>query len=443
MKKPFRLSRRALLRGKGAAIALPLLEAMLPGTQSAFAQSSRPVRMIAYFVPNGIHMQSWTPSSEGQNFTLTPTLQPLAAVKDYLLVLSNLHNNEGRPIGNGDHASGTGSFLSCYQVRKDLGDNIENRTTVDQVAAQQIGHLTPLPSLELGMFGGDSAGNCDNGYGCAYSRNISWSGPKTPVPKLTEPQQVFDRLFANYDAQGQDSAIRRALNKSLLDYVVNDINRLEQKLGYNDRAKVDEYLSSIRQIEQQMNFDSSNLAACSKPARPASSVGFQEKAKLMADLMVLAFQCDLTRISTFMMGNASAKTTYEFLGISGAHHDISHHGGLQSNYDKLKKIDLWEVEQFAYLLNRLKNTVEPDGVNLLETSQAFFSSDVSDGNTHNHDNMPVLLAGRANGYFNTGRHIRYPSAPSWANLFVSMLEAMGTPVQQIGDSSGTLAGLTG
>lgn len=434
MKKPIRLNRRSFLGGAGATVSLPLLEAMIPGGRSAFAQTDRPVRMIGYFVPNGIHMQSWTPRDEGANFNLTPTLMPLAPVKEYITVLTGLANRAGEPDRIGDHAAGIGAFLTCFHVRKNLGDNILNSISMDQIAAQQIGHLTPLPSLELGMFGGGAQGNCDNGYGCVYARNISWSGPKTPVPKLADPRQVFDRLFAGFDPDrtSTEGQKRRMLDKSLLDYVLADIQKLQQQLGAGDRAKLDEYFTSVRQVESRLDAEPNDTVSCEFPSRPGDGYSLTAKARLMADLMVLAFQCDITRISTFMMGNALADTRYDFLGIPDGHHFISHHGGRQRNYDMLKQIDHWEVQQFAYLLNKLKQTTDPEGVPLLESTQAFFSSDISDGNRHNHFDMPVLLAGRANGYFNTGRHVRYRNEQPWGNLFMAMLDAMGTPVAQIG-----------
>lgn len=436
--KPFRLSRRSFLGGAAAAISLPMLEAMTPLGSSAFAQNEKALRMLCYYIPCGIHMPAWTPVNEGANFTLSETLQPLANVQDDILVLTGLANQAARPDGPGDHAAGTGSFITATHVFKTEGADIQNGISVDQAAANVVGGATPFPSLQLGMDGGGTTGNCDSGYSCAYARNISWAGPQTPLPKTVDPAIVFDRLFAGFDPQAttQERERRTRLKKSILDHAIADATRLQAKLGARDRLKLDEYLSGVRELETRIE-DLDPASQCGVPDRPDGTYNVTEKAQIMADLMVLAFQCDLTRIQSFMLANAGSGRQYDFLGITQGHHEISHHQNLQANFDMLKIINYWEVQQFAYLVEKLKATPDgPDGENLLQNTAVFISSEISDGNRHNHDDMPVILAGQCGGAFTTGRHVRYNSAPV-ANLFISMLNAIGAPTQTFGQDGTT------
>lgn len=446
MKKPFRLSRRAFLGGAGATLGLPLLEAMLPIGKTAFAQPANPTRMLCYYIPNGVHMPAWTPSQSGADYALTPILQPLANFKDDMMVISNLTNavaNAG-PDGPGDHARGTGSFITASRVTKTAGDDIHNGVSLDQVAAGEIGRQTRYASIEVGMDGGGTAGNCDSGYSCAYTRNISWAGPQTPMPKITNPRSLYDRLFSGLDATetSEQSQQRARLNQSVLDYVLSDIQSLQQKLGATDRAKLDEYFTGVEELEHGLT--SFEAGACVIPDRPsASGYNVTEKARLLADLMTIAFQCDLTRVQTFMMANAASERVYDFLGINTGHHTISHHQSQQANFDMLLTIDIWEIEQFAYLLGNLKNTTDAGGTPLLDSCMVFLSSEISDGDWHNHNNLPVILAGSANGYFSTGQHVRFSSSKPIANLYMSMLDAIGAPVSSFGDdSTGLLESIT-
>ncbi len=439
--KPFRLSRRSFVGGAAAVISLPFLEAMMP--TKAWAQQEKPLRMLCYYVPNGMHMPSWTPAQEGANFTLSETLAPLANVRDDILVLSGLENQPARPDGPGDHAAGTGSFITATHVFKTEGADIQNGISVDQVAANVIGPATPFPSLQIGMDGGGSTGNCDSGYSCAYARNISWAGPQTPLPKTVDPAILFDRLFAGFDPQAtvEERARRTRLKKSILDYAVEDTTKLQAKLGARDRFKLDEYLTGVRELETRIG-DLDPASRCGVPDRPSGSYNVTQKAQIMSDLMVLAFQCDMTRIQSFMLSNAGSGRQYDFLGITQGHHEISHHQSLQANYDMLRVINLWEMQQFAYLIEALK--AAPDGVdgeNLLQNTAVFISSEISDGNRHNHDDMPVIIAGQCGGAFNTGRHVRHTGQPV-SNLFISMLNAVGAPTAAFGDDgTGPLANL--
>lgn len=441
--KRLKLNRRTFLGGAGATLALPLLEAMTPFASSALAQSDKPTRMLAYYVPNGMHMPAFTPADEGRNFTLSKTLEPLANVQDDILVLTGLANRPAEPDGPGDHAAGTGSFITATHVRKTEGSDIENGVSLDQVAARELEGQTRFASLELGMDGGGSTGGCDSGYSCAYARNISWSGPQTPVPKTVNPQTIFDRIFAGFDPQAtvEERRKRRHYELSILDYALEDANKLKAKLGATDRAKLDEFMEGVRALEARIS-DLDEATLCGVPDRPGGNYNVTEKAQVMADLMTLAFQCDLTRVQSFMLSNAGSGRRYNFLGISEGHHYISHHQSLQSNYDKLEIINRWELEQFAYLLENLKSTTDVEGNPLLDSCTIFYSSEISDGNRHNHNDMPIILAGGANGYFETGRHIRFPDERPVSNLFLSMLESMGISMSMFGDDgTGPLTGI--
>ena len=441
--KSWKLNRRAFLGRAGTVISLPLLDAMF-ASDKAQAQNQQPSRIMAYYVPNGMHMPAWTPADIGENYTLSKTLSSLAPVKDQVLVLSGLANRPAQPDGFGDHAAGTGSFITATHVKKTEGSDIQNGISVDQVAAKTLGQDTLFSSLELGMEGGSSFGGCDSGYSCAYARNISWLGPKTPMPKITSPRLVYDRLFAGSGSQvGEDASERLRLNKSVLDYVMEDTLRLRQRLGVADRQKLDEYFNSIEKFEKKLQLGSA-ISNCNVLDRPGSDGSYTvtERAKLMADLMTMAYQCDITRVQTFMLGNAASGRSFSFLGVNEGHHQISHHQNIQENFDKLEIINDWEVKQFAYLLENLKNTDEGEGKSLLDSALIFFSSEISDGNRHNHTDMPVLVAGGANGYLKSGQHIRYTEESPMANLFMSMLEAVGSPVESFGDdSTGLLDGI--
>lgn len=445
--KSLTLNRRSFLAGSGVAMSLPLLEAMLPAGKTAFAQDvSSPERMLCYFVPNGIHMQTWTPEQIGRDYALTQTLAPLAPVKEDVLVLTGLENEPGDPDGAGDHGGGTGGFLTCTAVNRSTSD-LRAAVSVDQMAAQRIGHLTRLPSLQLGLEeSGGVGGNCDNGFSCAYLRNISWSSPNTPLPKISDARQAFDRLFDDGNSSS-NASLRQiaALNQSVIDAVKDDVNRLESKLGISDREKLQEYLSSVRQLEDQLNqLVEIDPEVCEAPNQPAANLSYQLESRAMIDIMVVAFQCDITRVISYMFANSVSGRNYSHLGINDGHHNISHHGSRQSNYDMLQKIDKYEIEEYSHLIQSLKSTKDIQGKSLLDSCMVYLSSEISDGNRHNHDNLPVILAGKCNGYFDVGRHVRYGNSPPLANLYASMLDAMKTPVSRFGDNgTGLLGNLKG
>ena len=444
-----RLDRRTFLRGAGAALALPFLEAMLPWRALRAEDMAPPRRMLAYYIPNGIHMQSWTPAQAGASWQLTEILAPLANVKDDLLVLTGLENRPARPDGPGDHASGTGAFITAAHPKKTEGTDIQNGISVDQQAVNslQLKDKTRFASIQLGMDGGGATGNCDSGYSCAYARNISWADERTPLPKISDVKQAFDYLFGGFDPgeAAEVSERRRFYRKSILDYVSEDAKQLQQRLGTRDRQKLEQYLQGVRELETRIEMDK-NGPSCTPPSASGAPTDFAGKARAMADLMIAAFECDMTRVMTFMLANAGSGRNYQSepgVNVSGNHHQISHHESKQENFDALVKINIWEVRQLAYLLEGLKARRDIDGKTLLENTMVFFSSEISDGNRHNHNDMPVILAGGAGGQLATGRHVRYQNNPPIANLFVAMLQLMGAQDTRFGlDSTGVLGDLT-
>jgi hypothetical protein len=428
-----RLSRRTFLRGASAAIALPFLEAMWPASARAQAAASAK-RFLAWYVPNGMHMPDWTPAATGANYALTPILTPLSALRSEVLVLTGIQNRAARVSTAGDHARGTGSFLTARTVKKTDGADIENGISLDQRIANAIGSETSLPSLQLGAESGGSTGNCDSGYSCAYSRNISWAGPQSPLAKETNPVSAFGRLFQGVDSQTPPAELerRRLLRLSVLDAVTDDASRLRLELGTSDRQKLDEYLTGVRELETRIqNIDGVSQCEATAPADPSDLV---TRIRAMSDLIVTAFQCDRTRVISFMELNAGTNQTYPWLGVLDGHHQISHHQNNPSNFVALRTVDTWEVEQFAYVLQRLANVQEPGG-SLLDSSLVFFSSEIEDGDAHRHTNMPILLAGRGGGAVAPGRHLRFTGSPDVGDLFLTILRAFGIQDATFGANS--------
>ena len=453
------LSRRTVLRGLGTAMAVPFLEAMAPSAALAGAlragskrgDSVPPVRMAFIFVPNGVNMTEWTPTKVGGSFELPYTLAPLRKVKDDLLVLSGLTHDKGRGNGDGpgDHARSASVFLTGAQPVKTSGANIRSGVSVDQVAAAQIGHLTRFPSLELGCEQGRNSGNCDSGYSCAYSNNISWKSPISPMGKEIDPRRVFDRLFANDVASevASSGGKRRRRRLSILDFVLEDARKLKGQLGVSDQRKLAEYFSGVREIEIRVanagRVDAG--AAISEPeglpAETGESLEYKEQLNLLTDMMVLAFQGDVTRVSTFMFARAGSNRNYRSIGVPDGHHELSHHGGRPEKLQKIRQINRFHVEQLAYFLERLKSVKEGDGT-LLDHCMVVYGSAISDGNRHNNENLPIVLAGSGGGSIDTGRHVRYSTETPMCNLFRSLLDRMGASVETIGDSTGLLRQLT-
>jgi hypothetical protein len=454
------LSRRTVLRGLGTAMALPFLDAMVGGDAVASAAeaagralvgggpvSATPKRVAWFFIPNGVNMPNWTPAKTGAGFELPPTLEPLKAVQNYLTVFSGLTQDNGRPKGDGpgDHARSAASFLTGAHPFKTAGANIKLGVSVDQEIAQKVGDMTRFPSIELGLDRGAHAGNCDSGYACAYVDNISWRSATSPMPKEMNPAALFDRMFGTGDKESVAARERRdKTRKSILDFVSGDAKRLQQQLGTGDQEKLDEYQTSIREIEKRIErarIDQKNLP---KPdmARPDGVPGdMAEHMKLMCDLLWLAWRTDMTRVATMMIARDGSNRSYPWLGVKEGHHSVSHHGRDQAKIDAIKKIDHFHIQLFANFVERLKNTPEGSG-NMLDNSLIMMGSGLGDGDRHNHDDLPVITVGKGGGMLTPGRHLQYARNTPLNNLFLSMMDGMGLKEQRFGDSTGRLSGLT-
>jgi len=432
------IPRRAVLRGMGATIALPLLDGMLPAFAS---QPASIARLSIVFSPNGMNMDRWTPAGEGAGFPLSPTLEPLAAFRQRLLVLSGLDNSVGdaRP-GEGEsapHERAGGVFLTSVHPEREGRSGI----SMDQVAARELGRQTQLSSLELGLHANDIVGQCEKGWSCAYMNTLSWRTPTTPLPVEYRPRAVFERLFG--DSDSTDPAVRRARmqkDRSLLDSVIEATARLMRSVGPGDRARLTEYLDGMREVERRIQRAeeqaSRELPSVARPAGiPAS---FDEHAKLMFDLQALALQADLTRVITFMLGPEQSNRAYPEIGVPDVHHGLSHHQQDSQKLAKIAQIDAYHTKTFAYYLEKLSETPDGDG-SLLDHSTVLFGCSMSDGNDHLLQNLPVVLAGGSNGRLKGGRHIRYPKGTPIANLYLTLLDTVGVSLDGFGDSTGRLA----
>ena len=423
-------------------IALPWLEAM--GNLNAWAQGAAvkktaPTRMAFVYVPNGKDMANWTPKTEGENFELPEILQPLSPFQRELNVLTGLAADKARPHGDGggDHARAMAAFLTGCQARKTDGTDIRAGTSVDQLAAAKVADLTHLPSLEIGCEPGAMAGGCDSGYSCVYSNTMSWRSATQPLPKEVNPKLVFERIFGGGD--DSERKARQASRKSVLDFIREDSKSLSSKLGKGDQQKLDEYFTSIRDIEQRMQRAQSlpQLVAPADFPKPAGVPSkYDEYIRTMSDLMVLAFRTDATRVCSFVFANEGSNKSYPDIGVQEGHHELSHHGRDAKKLAKIREINKFHVRQFAYLLEKLKSVKEGDGT-LLDNCMIAYGSGNSDGDRHNHDDLPILLAGGGGGTIKTGRHIRFAGETPVSNLWVSMLERIDVRVP-VGDSTGGL-----
>jgi len=440
-----KLSRRTVLKGVGASIGLPLLEAMMPKLVfGAASVPQMPRRMAFIYVPNGVNMGEWRPSEEGYNVPLSPTLRSLEPYRKELMVLTGLTADKARPNGDGpgDHARAMAAFLTGCQPRKTAGADIRAGISVDQLAAQHLGQATRFPSLEIGCEGGRLAGNCDSGYSCAYSSNISWRSESTPQPKETNPRAVFERLFGNGRGDTGTQAQRIQFQQSILDFVREDAHQLDRQLGSADRRRLDEYLTSIREIERRIQASEGPAPQAPNGMRRPFGIpsDYGAHIRLMGDILALGFQTDLTRIATFVFANEGSNRSYRPINVSEGHHDLSHHGNNAEKLDKIAAINRFHIEQFAYLLGKLKAIREGEGT-LLDNCMILYGSGNSDGNRHNHDDLPILLAGKGGGTLRPNRHVRYPRNTPITNLYLSMLKRMGVRIDRFGDSTGSLQDL--
>jgi len=437
------LSRRTLLRGMGAAMALPLLDGMIPALAALGKTAGRPFsRFSVVYVPNGINMPHWTPAAEGA-LDLPSILQPLMPFRDHLTVVSGLASTPAMPLGGegtGDHVRAASAFLSGTHPRKTEGPDIRAGVSMDQIAAASIGAESPLSSLELCLDSNELIGACESGWSCAYANTLSWRTPTTPLPMENDPRLVFERLFGDVDNTTPEARrARLAQNRSILDSLLPEVDRLDRRLGPGDRRKVDQYLEAVRDIERRIQTAEAagqrDLPAVDKPMGiPAT---YAEHAKLMFDLQVLAFQTDTTRISTFMMSREVSPRTYPELGISDPHHGLSHHGGNPEKIALLTKVNTFHVQLFSHFLERLKATPDGDGT-LLDHSTILYGCCISDGNQHLHTNLPILLAGGGAGTLKGGRHVRVAERTPLTNLELTLLDKLGVPAEQLGDSTGKI-----
>jgi hypothetical protein len=447
------LSRRTVLRGLGAAVALPFLDAMYPAFAAQAVKSSlRPTRMAFLYVPNGIVMEDWTPPGE---IGVTPLgelpriSRALAPYRNDVLFLTGLTSDGGRAHGDGpgDHGRAGAAYLTGVHPKKTSGKDIRAGISMDQIAAQRIGSATKYASLEIGCEEGIQGGNCDNGYSCAYSNSLSWRTPSTPNPPEVRPRAVFERLFGAVDDVRDPETRRRqrGYDKSVLDAVLADANSLKSTLGGTDRNKVDEYLYAVRDIEKRIaqaeRTTSDQLVAPIDAPAMSVPADFHVHGYLMMDLLTLAFQTDQTRIITALMGIEQSPRNYPEIGITEGHHGLTHHQGNPEKIEKVRQINEYHIKQFTYLLDKLKATKDGDG-SLLDHSMILYGSALADGNAHQHHNLPTVLAGRANGTIRPGRHLRYELETPMSNLWMSMLDRMGVPVDSFGNSNGKLMELT-
>lgn len=443
------LDRRKFLRGIGAAVGLPALESAGPlmaattGKVASTANGS-PLRMAYLYIPNGVNLEHWKPKGRGSNYQLGKSMKALEELKGDMQIYSGFaHKNAtAGKDGAGDHARSSATFLTGQRARKTSGSDIKVGTSVDQIAAQLVREKTRLSSLELTCDGVRKSGRCDSGYSCAYQFNLSWRSENQPNTPEANPRLVFERLFGAGSAaeRAKGLAQRRATQKSILDFISDDAKAMHKHLGRNDQHKLEEYLTGVREIERQIQ-KSESLGGPIDPgvrAPQGQPKNYKDHMRLLMDMMVLAFQTDSTRISTFLLAHDGSNRSFKEIGVSEGHHNISHHKRRRENLEKIQKIDQFYIEQLAYFMQKMKTTEDVDGKSLLHNSMIVYGSGIADGDRHSHSDLPVILGGNGGGAFETGRHVDLGEEVPLSNLYVRMLNEFGSDTKRFGDSTGAL-----
>ena len=441
------LPRRAVLRGLGATVALPLLDCMVPALSAQSRTAAAPIKRFGvFYVPNGMSMPYWYPKTEGPLDQLPPTLRPLEAFKDRVLICGGRDDESANLVkGGGDHARSAGTFLTCVPFKITAGADVSNAVSVDQIAARELSKETQLASLELGIESNAMIGSCDGGASCAYTNTIAWRTPTTPLPIENDPRAVFERMFGTSGSTDPEVRLARMRrDRSILDLVGAELAGLGRIIGPGDRVKVEEYLEALRDIERRIAMaedqNTRELPVVDQPVGVPND--YRDHARLMMDLLALAYQTDLTRISTFMLAREVSGRAYPEIGVSDSHHPLSHHQDEPAKLQRLHQVNEYHLQQFAYLVAKLDALPEGDGT-MLDSTLFLYGTGISDSNTHFHDDLPIALVGGKNAGIKGGRYIRYPADTPLANLHVSILEKLGVEVEAFGDSTGKLDRLTG
>ena len=437
------MNRRTLLRGTGAVLALPLMEAMMPaGSVAAEAQHAARKRLHVIYAPNGMQMENWTPAKAGADYEITPILKPLEPYRSKFQVISNLDHGQAEALGDGagDHGRCCGTYLTGMHVKKTEGADLTNGISMDQIVAQHYAELTQIPSLEMGLEPPSLVGSCDTGYSCAYTNTLSWSNPSTPLPVTVNPREIFERLFGDGDSLDAKTRMMRLKRQaSILDFVADDARRLSGNMGANDKKKLDEYLTSVRDIErriQKIEQGGSDVALPNYTRPSGIPDNFADHAQMMIDMMVLAAQADLTRVNTLMLAREVSGRSYPEIGVPDAHHPMSHHGNDPEKLAKLTKINTLHMEQVAYYLKRMSETKDGNGT-LLDNTLLLAGASLADPNKHSHKDLPTIVAG---GMTTGGRHLVAEKGTPMTNLMLSMMDQLGVKADKLGDSTGRLTG---